>query len=165
MLRSAGLLLLAFILQSTIAHSLSVFSARPDFILLILVYIGLSHGPVAGTLMGWMVGLLQDFYGPAVNLGLNALCKTLVGYLAGYGKERLYKDSLLNVLGLLIVAVILHDLVYYLIDTHYDVTRLGAMVWRYTLLSSVYTALIGAAIALGVAYRRGRFNARRIFSE
>ena len=164
-IRSIGLVLLAFILQSTIADNLSIMGATPDIILIALVYVALAYGSVRGVALGFFVGLLLDFYGPAVNLGLNALCKTLLGFGIGYGKEGLYKERLSVLLTVLVVAHLFHDVLYFLIDTRFDIGLLFTMLWTRTIPSVVYTVFLGTVLVFCFAYRRGRFNARRLFPE
>ena len=139
--------------------------AVPDIILIALVYAALAHGSVWGVVLGFCVGLLQDFYGPTVNLGLNALCKTLLGFGIGYGKEGLYKERPSVLLTVLIVAHLFHDILYFLIDRRFDIGLLLTMLWSRTIPSVVYTVFLGTALIFCFAYRRGRFDARRLFPE
>lgn len=164
-IRSIGLVLLAFILQSTVVNSLSIVEVRPDVVIIALVYVGLAYGPMYGMLLGFSVGLLQDFYGPADDLGLNALCKTLMGFGVGLGKDGLYKENPVIILSALMVAMALHDLLYFSIDTDLNPGSLVSMLWRRTLPSMLYTGLATTVTIFSIAYRKGRFNARRLFSE
>lgn len=164
-LRNGSLLLLAFIVQSTIASSLAIQTARPDFLLIMLVYTALSQGSTAGALFGFLFGLLQDFYGPGTNLGLNALCKTLVGYGVGYGKEGLFKDNIVILVVILSITALFHDGLYFLIYNRHDLTAYSSMLLRDSLPSIVYTVVVGVVLAICAAFRKGTFDARRIFPE
>ena len=163
MVRSFSLLALSLILQSTLAAHLSILNGRPDFVLLMLVYLSLSHGPVAGSVSGWSIGLIQDFYGSPTNLGLNALCKTLIGYAVGYGKDGLFKESLSIVALVLLITGLAHDALYFLIYTRHDLSVYPSLLWRSSLPSIVYTVVLGIFLALCVAFRNGKFDARRLF--
>lgn len=75
--------LLAFGGQLLLAPLLSVGEIRPDFILLLLVYLSARYGRIPGILAGFTLGLLQDATGAVSVLGINALSKSVVGYVAG----------------------------------------------------------------------------------
>jgi len=53
-----------------------------DLVLVAVVYVALTGGPVAGLLAGTVGGLVQDALSTGI-LGMGGLAKTLVGFLAG----------------------------------------------------------------------------------
>jgi rod shape-determining protein MreD len=53
-----------------------------DLVLVTVVYVGLTSGPVAGLLTGTFAGLIQDSMTTGV-IGIGGLAKTLVGFLTG----------------------------------------------------------------------------------
>lgn len=164
-IRAVGLVLLSFLLQSTIAEDLTIYGGRPDFIILVLVYLSLAYGSMTGMLMGFSVGLLQDFYGPASNLGLNALCKTLICFGIGLGKDGLYRENILILLSVLCAGMLVHDTLFFLIDVGFDSEAFFTMMWRSTTPSLVYTGFLGAVLAIALVYRRGSIDAKRLFPE
>ena len=82
-LKAAIWALLAFGAQLLLAPLLSVGEIRPDFVLIILVYLSARYGRMTGILAGFSMGLLQDATGAVSVLGINALSKSVVGYVAG----------------------------------------------------------------------------------
>jgi len=64
-----------------------------DLLLLVVMSVGLLHGPEEGTLIGAGGGLLQDVVnGVPIGLGLGAnLC---AGFCAGIGEGRLYLEDI-----------------------------------------------------------------------
>jgi rod shape-determining protein MreD len=75
------LLFFAVIFQSTIFEFLKIWQIRPDFALLILVFVSLQRGPFAGMLTGFTAGLMEGFFTPPY--GFHALIKTILGYVLG----------------------------------------------------------------------------------
>jgi len=78
--RVAGVVLataLALALQTTLAGTDAV-----DFVLVVVVYVALTSGPVTGLLTGTFAGLVQDALASGV-IGIGGLAKTIVGFLAG----------------------------------------------------------------------------------
>jgi rod shape-determining protein MreD len=53
-----------------------------DLVLVTVVYVGLTSGPVTGLLTGTFAGLIQDSMTTGV-IGIGGLAKTLVGFLTG----------------------------------------------------------------------------------
>lgn len=79
--RYAGALALALALQTTL-NTVVVESAGLDFVLIVVVYLALIAGPTTGVVAGSVAGLIQDALSTGV-MGIGALSKTLVGFLAG----------------------------------------------------------------------------------
>ena len=160
-----GLLLLAFIIQSTVVEHISIRGIKPDIILIILIYVSLRSGSMMGVVLGFSIGLLQDFYGPPANLGLNALCKSLLGFGVGIGKEGLYKDSMLVLMLTLVISYITHDIIYHIIDARFTLDAVVSWFIGVSLPSVFYTLVLSLLLIYVFAYRRGQFHAKRLFPE
>jgi rod shape-determining protein MreD len=76
-----AILAVAIALQTTLARFF-VGRMTVDFVLVAVVYVALSFGPVAGLLGGTAAGLAQDALSGGI-LGIGGLAKTIVGFLAG----------------------------------------------------------------------------------
>ncbi len=160
-----GLLLLAFIIQSTVVEHIAIRGIKPDFILIILIYVSLRSGSMIGVILGFSIGLLQDFYGPPANLGLNALCKSLLGFGVGIGKEGLYKDSMLVLMLTLVISYITHDIIYHIIDARFTLDAVVSWFVGVSLPSVFYTVVLSLLLIYVFAYRRGQLHAKRLFPE
>lgn len=160
-----GLLLLAFIIQSTVVEHIAIRGIKPDFILIILIYVSLRSGSMIGVILGFSIGLLQDFYGPPANLGLNALCKSLLGFGVGIGKEGLYKDSMLVLMLTLVISYITHDIIYHIIDARFTLDAVVSWFIGVSLPSVFYTVVLSLLLIYVFAYRRGQLHAKRLFPE
>ncbi|HKT78601.1 MAG TPA: rod shape-determining protein MreD [Vicinamibacterales bacterium] len=76
--------LLALALQTTLARFMTRGVFAVDFVLVVVVYMGLSGGAVTGLLTGTFAGLIQDALTPGAGIiGIGGLAKTIVGFLAG----------------------------------------------------------------------------------
>jgi rod shape-determining protein MreD len=83
--KAAGILLavaVALALQTTIARFVVRGTVAVDLVLVVVVYVGLTSGPVTGLLTGSVAGLIQDALASGV-IGIGGLAKTVVGFLAG----------------------------------------------------------------------------------
>lgn len=109
------LLVLGFIsivLRNTIFNDLSVAGGKPDFILIMVVFFAIFHGPVHGGVLGLLMGLLEDLMIGRF-IGINALCKGIIGWFIGHSERRLYKNNFLVPIVCLIVGTIVNGLIYY----------------------------------------------------
>lgn len=83
----------AVLLQTTWLGYVSVGGAVADPLLVIVLAVGLLHGPEEGALVGAGVGLLQDIM-TGVPLGLGMLSDLAVGFCAGLGQRTIYVEDL-----------------------------------------------------------------------
>jgi rod shape-determining protein MreD len=81
-LKAGALLLVAALVQISIASSIGVADGHPDVVLVVLVGIALLRGPLFGAVAGFWAGLVLDV-ASLETLGLTSLLLTLVGYFAG----------------------------------------------------------------------------------
>ena len=73
---------LALALQTTLARFVIRGTVAVDLVLVVVVYAALADGPVTGLLTGTFAGLVQDALSSGI-IGIGALAKTIVGFLAG----------------------------------------------------------------------------------
>lgn len=138
--RDALLLLVALALQSTLAPRIAIGGIRPDLLVAFVVYVGWMRGPVAGTIAGFCVGLFQDL-DAAGPLGLNALAKSVTGFLVARAGFRVHRSNVGVRFVFFLLAMLLHDLVYFAVDTGGDPGALAAQMLFRTLPAALYTTL------------------------
>jgi rod shape-determining protein MreD len=83
--RTAGVVLAlaaALALQTTVARFVVRGTLSIDLVLVVVLYVALTSGPVAGMLSGAFAGLLQDALSSGI-IGIGGLAKTIVGFLTG----------------------------------------------------------------------------------
>jgi len=84
-MRAAGVLIaigLALALQTTLAQFVVGGTAAVDLVLVAVVYIALTSGPVSGIMAGSVAGLIQDALSTGV-VGIGGLAKATVGFVVG----------------------------------------------------------------------------------
>lgn len=75
---------LALALQTTLARFLTLGTFAVDLVLVVVVYVALTSGALAGMLTGTLAGLIQDALTPGAGvLGIGGLAKTIVGFVTG----------------------------------------------------------------------------------
>jgi len=106
---------LALALQSTLIPLIGLWSIVPDLPLMVLFAFCISFGMLPGIIVGFFYGLLQDVYS-ASYLGQHALCFSIVGFVFGAFNDRVMKTDLIFKVVLVLLGVVLHDIIYLLVD-------------------------------------------------
>ncbi len=110
---AAGAVVVALVLQLTLVDRLALpGGGAPDLVLLAVVALGLTGGPVAGMLTGFWAGLAMDVAPPAAGmLGEHALVFCVVGY--GCGRlSRMTDRSAASALGVAAFAAAAGEVLY-----------------------------------------------------
>jgi rod shape-determining protein MreD len=90
-----GLVVIAFLLQQSVAPSyLAIGGITPNFLLVMVVTYGLLFGWEIGIAAAVLAGLLMDLTAGRF-VGLHVLSLGFVGLLAGLVEEKVFKDNLL----------------------------------------------------------------------
>lgn len=102
---------LALVLQTTLARFFVRGTVAVDLVLVAVVYVALTSGPVGGMLSGTVAGLMQDALSSGV-IGIGGLAKTVVGFLAGIvGTQFIVTHSLPRFV-VFIGATVLHAVLF-----------------------------------------------------
>ena len=98
-----GLISLFVVIQSTILKNIFNSGYSIDLALLILIFTSYSHGSIHGELSGFITGLIEDFLSLSP-LGFHALIKTVLGFIYGNFKGKVFIDPIFIPILLAIVA-------------------------------------------------------------
>lgn len=136
---------IAVIADAALAPLIEIFGARPDFLVLVVVYASLVVGTRPATIAGFLVGLVVDSELPEY-LGLHALALSVVGYVTGGVWDHLVRGNVFVQCTLIFGASLLHDVIYYVVYYRNHLDMLGPFLWRYGIPGAGYTAVFGAVI-------------------
>ena len=161
-MKTAGVLIaiaLALALQTTLARFVVGGTAAIDLVLVVVVYVALTTGPVTGMFAGTVAGLVQDALSSGV-IGIGGLAKTIVGFLAGIvGTQFIVANSLPRFV-VFFGATVLHAVVfmglYVLLDLRHFGTPYAAVAAQATA-----NALIGVVAFQLVELLPGAVERRR----
>ncbi len=143
-LRSAGIVLVLLLLQTTFIPYLSILGYAPDILLPWLVYVALRRGQVEAILYGFGVGFVQDMMTTQF-LGLAALSKTICCFIIGYFHN---ENTAIQTLGsyryvlIVMLCSFIHDTIYYAIFFLGVQGSLLGHTLQFSLASSIYTGII-----------------------
>lgn len=142
------IVLLNFILESTIFQYTRVFGIKPDFTIILITSYAIMRGSAYGGFIGLASGLLQDsIFGSAI--GVNGLSYMITGYLIGQSNENVFKDSFVPAIVFNIGAVIIYQHLFFLI-TYFSKANISYThaLFNVMIPQSIYNAILGP-----IAYR------------
>ncbi|MDR2042908.1 MAG: rod shape-determining protein MreD [Clostridium sp.] len=110
----AVLILLGFLLQSTVFRSLAFAGIVPNLLIILTASFGFMRGEKEGLLIGFFCGLLQDiFFGDM--LGFYALILMYTGYLNGKFSRIFYPEDIKLPIGLIILSDLSYGMICYIL--------------------------------------------------
>lgn len=104
-------LVVALLLQTTVAGLSLEAGSYVNFVLIAVVYIALSMGALTGLLAGAAGGLAQDAIAGSI-VGIGGLSKTLVGFMVGVLGAQFIVSQPLPRLVMFVGATFLHELCF-----------------------------------------------------
>jgi rod shape-determining protein MreD len=102
---------LALALQTTVARFLVGGTAALDLVLVVVVYVALTSGPVTGMLAGSLAGIIQDALSSGV-IGIGGLAKSMVGFVAGAVGQQFIVTAALPRFVMFVAATAAHAAVF-----------------------------------------------------
>ena len=119
----AIILILAFVLQSSVFSRIPLFGTAPNIVLVLTFIFGYCNSKISGMLVGMFGGLMIDVFFCDV-IGYNALVLLLIGYFSGVWDSVLFSDGLYVPLILLtlsdLIYCILYFVVWYVLKARFD---------------------------------------------
>lgn len=106
--------ILSFLLQSTILQHLRIFGVIPNISLIIIVCLSLLAGKKTGSIIGLVLGFLQDIIFFEV-IGIHALIYFLIGYLIGLTDKKVFKENLFLPFVFTFIATFAFHTLYYVL--------------------------------------------------
>jgi rod shape-determining protein MreD len=113
-MKAAGVLIaiaLALALQTTLARFVVGGTAALDLVLVVVVYVALTTGPVTGLLAGSVAGIIQDALSSGV-IGIGGLAKSIVGFVAGVIGQQFIVTAALPRFVMFLGATALHAAIF-----------------------------------------------------
>lgn len=111
---SAALIILCFILQSTVFKGIAFGGIVPNLMIVLTASFGFMRGEKTGLIFGFFCGLLADiFFGEVI--GLYAMIYMYIGYGNGKFNRIFYPEDIKLPLALILVSDFVYGLLCYLI--------------------------------------------------
>ena len=137
---------MALALQTTLARFVIRGTVALDLVLVVVVYVALTSGPVTGLLSGAAAGLAQDALSSGV-IGIGGLSKTVVGFVVGVVGSQLIVAQPLPRFIVFLGATVLHALLFIGLYVLLDLRQFGSPV------AAVTGQALGNAVVGVVAFQ------------
>lgn len=143
---TAIIIVLCFLMQTTIFQSIALAGEVPNLILIVVVAIAYMRGRKEGMYVGFASGLLIDFVYSDV-IGMYAVLFVVIGYVVGICNEIYYRDELSVPIILIAISDFMFNFAYYVFNFLLR-GRLDVLYYiRRTILPEVvYTVLVAVVL-------------------
>lgn len=110
----AIIIILTFVLQSTVFQALSFASISPNLLIIVTASFGFMRGKKEGLWVGFFCGLLIDIFYSSY-FGINALIYMYVGYANGFFRKLFYPEDVKLPMILISASDFGYNMIVYLI--------------------------------------------------
>ena len=148
---NTGILVITIVIEMTIANLLNLYAIKPDLMLVVVISMAFYNDSEKGAIIGFAGGLLKDLFSVHF-LGVNALVKTVVGYLSGVIRDRIFSYHLLWIVAIFTFGFsLVNNLIVYILlsalHSNYDFVHILSTV---SLWQAVINACISPFVFLGL---------------
>ena len=140
------LVIINFVLQSTLWPELAIMGITPDTALVLIVCYAILRGDIEGALFGFFTGLVQDISGGFV-IGVFALLGFVIGYICGKPFKNFFKDNYFLPFVIVVIASLVHQFGVYVLTIMFT-GQLEFFHYLRTIIlpSTIYTASLSIPI-------------------
>jgi rod shape-determining protein MreD len=164
-LKVLALVIVAVIVQTSVAPYLTVLGAKPDAAMVVVVSVAMMRGPIWGAAVGFAAGLLIDI-ALFQTMGISSFLFTLAGYFSGRYAEGVDPTSwfppIFIVFVCTLVVQLLHAVMMYLLGVE---ASLYFVLLRIVLPTAILNALLAAPIFVVCRWWLGGETRHGLFSE
>jgi len=164
------LIILNYVLQTSILPHIAVFGVTPDTALIFIVGYGILRGDVEGAIFGFSAGFLHDIFsgGP---LGMFALFGLIIGYASGKPFRDFFKDNYFLPFLVVLIAVLFQQFMIY-VSSFLFLGHLNIALYGRTIILpvTIYTVSLSIPLYSLLHFINGRLeryegNRRNLFEE
>ena len=140
------LVIVGFLLQTTLIQNIRLAGVIPNIMLLVVVFVAFLNGVYFGITTGITVGLLYDcMYGSL--LGINMLAFLLIGYFCGICSRLYRRGNYIIPIILIAIGEVIYGIVTYLTDYLLrGKLNIGYYLGKVMLPEYVYSVVVGIII-------------------
>lgn len=138
----AIIIIVCFLLQSTLFKALSFASISPNLLVVVTAAFGFMRGKKEGMFIGFFSGMLMDIFFGSI-LGFYALEYMYIGYFNGFFRKQFFPDDIKLPLILIGVSDVLYNLGVYVLRFFFrGKFQIGYFMLHIVIPELVYTLLV-----------------------
>ena len=99
-------MIIFLLIESTLLKKLPSNFIYPDIALIILIFFSNSRGVLEGQISGFIIGIAEDFLSLSP-LGFNSFIKTVIGFVFGKTKGKIFLDPIFFPMLVVLIATIM----------------------------------------------------------
>lgn len=146
----AAMLIVGYVLQSTLLELIAILDIKPNLILITVISIALLRGEMEGAAAGFFGGLLMDTFSPFI--GINTFIGMITGYLAGLLTKGFYKENPFVPVSAVFIGTFFYNFLFYVLSILLKgYTDFGYFFNTIILREMVYNALVTLPV-YGIIY-------------
>lgn len=140
------IILIAFLLQTTVFQGLALADVVPNLVLAVTVTYAYLRGRTSGLIIGFFCGLMFDMaYGSVI--GLYAFIFMTIGFVVGFCQKIYFTDSLILPAVLITGSDLVYGIYYYVTEfLMRGKLNFGFYFLHVILPEMIYTALVGILV-------------------
>jgi rod shape-determining protein MreD len=127
-------------LQIIVAPLLAIDDVQPDFLLIGVMVAALRHGAIPAIVTGFWTGLAQDAVVSHL-FGLEALSKSIAGFVAGYTAKNKTKFDLQLIIGIALLTALTNHLIRDVIFYFDEGLNFFYLLVRFVIPNALYTVI------------------------
>ena len=132
-----GLVFLLF--QILLSDFLVIRGIRPDFMLILILYISFKFGSLNGVILGFTLGILEDLISAGSLMGLSSLTKSISGFLICRLKGKYYTMSPITFHFSWFSILLLHFFIYVYFNYQSVLESNSLVFWKTYFYVTIYT--------------------------
>ena len=144
---STFFIIICFLLQTTVFHSLSLGGIIPNFMIILTSSYGFMRGRKSGLLIGFFSGLLMDLFFSDI-LGFYALIYMYIGYFNGVFKKLFYPEDIKLPIALIVGSDFVYNITIYMLTFLLQ----GRFQFTYYLLNIIIPEMVYTIIVTCILY-------------
>ncbi|MFW6148513.1 MAG: rod shape-determining protein MreD [Atribacterota bacterium] len=147
----AGIIVATLMIELVMANILSFDAVKPDLMLIVVICLSFISGAEEGIIAGFTGGLLKDIFSVHL-LGINALVKTVIGYIAGVIREKIFSQHLMWIVAIFtfIFTFMNNLIIYFLINALYSNYDFAVILKRFMLSQAIINSMLAPLIFIGI---------------
>ena len=134
-------LFLLFFIETVMPEALYLFGCRPELLLVAVIFFGFNFGFLAGIEIGAISGILKDTLSVGT-FGVNAISFSFIGFLAGYLKDKLFKENIIAQFFFSGLAVYFISAVYFFGPDKLKLAGADGEFWHISFYKALYTGAL-----------------------